>query len=70
MKKVKGLNSTNWKLQNSHGDIKHSLGNTVNNTVITISGARWVLELLGRMLGKVYDCLRVYISFTPESNIK
>ena len=34
MKKVKGLRSTNWQLQNSHGDVKYSIGNIVSNTVI------------------------------------
>ena len=27
-KKVKGLGSTNWQLQNSHGDIKYSIRNS------------------------------------------
>ena len=43
MKKVKGLRSTNWQLQNSHGDVKYSIGNIVNNVVITmndVSGTR------------------------------
>ena len=30
---------------NSHGDVKFSIGNIVNNIVITMYGARWVLEL-------------------------
>ena len=34
MKKVKGLKSTNWLSQNSHGDVKYSIGNTVNNILI------------------------------------
>ena len=46
-KKVKGLRRTNWKLQNSHRDVKHSTGNTVNNIVVTMYGARWVLEISG-----------------------
>ena len=37
MKKVKGI-STNWQLQNSHRDVKYSIGNIVNNIVITIYG--------------------------------
>lgn len=36
MKKLKGLGSTNWQLQNSHGDVKHSRGSIVNNIVVTI----------------------------------
>ena len=31
LKKVKGLRSTNWLLQNSHGIVKSSIGNIVNN---------------------------------------
>ena len=53
---MKGLRSTNWKLQNSPGDVKHSIGNIVN-TVITTYGARWVLEIQGGTLYKVHDCL-------------
>lgn len=47
MKKVKGLRSTNWQLHNSHGNVNYSIGNTVNNTIITMYGARAV-DLLGR----------------------
>ena len=33
-KKVKGLRSTNWLLQNSHWDVKYGIGNIVNNNLI------------------------------------
>ena len=33
--------------KNSHGDVKYSIGNIVNNTVITMDGARWVLDSSG-----------------------
>ena len=36
MRKEKGLRSTNWLLQNSHGGVKYSIGNIVNNIPITI----------------------------------
>ena len=39
VKKVKGLRSTNWQLQKSHGDVEYSTGNRVNNTVITLDSA-------------------------------
>ena len=39
---MKGLKSTNWQLQSSHGDVKYSVGNVVNNVLITMYGARWV----------------------------
>ena len=45
VKKVTGLRSINWLLQNSHRDIKYSIGNIINNTVIIIC-YRWVLDLL------------------------
>ena len=44
VKKVKGLRSTNWQLQNSHEDVKDSIGKTVNNIVIMVYNARWVLD--------------------------
>ena len=36
VKQVEGLRSTNWQLQNSHGDVKYRLGFIINNTVITV----------------------------------
>lgn len=41
------LNSANWWLQNSHRDVDYSVGNIVNNIVITTCGARWALETPG-----------------------
>ena len=46
VKKVTGL-STKWHLQNRHGDAKFSIVNIVNNTVIIMYDAMWVLYLLG-----------------------
>ena len=46
-------NNTNWLLENNHGDVKCSIGNIVNNTVIPICGARQMLDLLGRSLSKL-----------------
>ena len=40
--KGKGIKSTNWLLRNSPGDVKYSMGNVVNNIVITMYGVRWV----------------------------
>ena len=53
MKKVKGLRSTNWQLQNSHGDVNSSIRNIINNTVKTMYGVRWVLHLWGVHLGSL-----------------
>lgn len=35
------------KLQNSHGDVKESIGDIDNNIVITMYGARRIPEILG-----------------------
>ena len=32
--------------------MKHSIGNVVHNALITMDGARWVLEILGDLLVK------------------
>ena len=48
MKKVKGFKK--YKLaviQNSHGDVKCSIGNIVNNIVLAMYGVRSVLDLGG-----------------------
>lgn len=56
--KEKRLRSTNWKLHNSHWDVKDSIGNTANNIVITLYGARWILEIWGGGAPcKIYYCL-------------
>ena len=34
-------------IQNSHRDVKYNIGNIVSNVVITMYGARWVLDLVG-----------------------
>ena len=47
----------NRKLQTSHKDVKNSTGNVVDHIVITMYGARWVLELSGGSLCKLYNCL-------------
>ena len=40
VKKVKGLRSTNWSLQNSHKDVKYKRKNIGNNIIITMHDAR------------------------------
>ena len=57
VKKVKGLGSTHWQLEN-HEEIKYSLGNVVNN-VMTMHGEMWVKDLLGDQFISdinVYQC--------------
>ena len=41
----------------SSWDVKYSIENVINNTVITMYGARWVLEIPGETLCEEYDCL-------------
>lgn len=38
-------------------NVKYSTGNLVSNIVISIYGARWVLELSGGSLCKLHKCL-------------
>ena len=68
VRKVKGLRSTGWHLQSSHGDVKYSIGNIINNIVITMYGARWLLEISRGPLYKLYDCVTTLL--TPETNTK
>ena len=57
VKKLKGLRSTNWQLQNSGEDVKCSIGSIVNSVIIIMYGVRWVLDLSGGSLCKLYKCL-------------
>lgn len=47
MKKGEGTKQDNWQLQNSHGDVKYSMGNIVDDVVRTMNGARWAPDLWG-----------------------
>ena len=44
-----------WKLQNSQRDVKYSIGNIVNNILITMYGVRWIQDLLGGSLSKLHN---------------
>ena len=57
VKRRKGLHSISWPLQNSHGDVKYSVGNISNNIVITMYGARSVLNLWWGSLCKLHKFL-------------
>ena len=46
VRNAKGLRSTSSWLQSAHRDVRYTVGNSVNNIVITMCGARWGLELL------------------------
>ena len=45
--KCEGINKYKLAVLNGHRDVKYSTGNRVNKIVITIYGARCVLELSG-----------------------
>ena len=67
-KKVRGLRSTNWQLQNSHGDVKYSIGNIVNSIVITVWCQVGTGNIGGGPLGK-YMIVQPLCCKT-ETNIK
>lgn len=46
---------------------KYSTGNSVDDIVIAMGGAKWVLEIPGGTLSKLYDCLTT-VPYT-ETNI-
>lgn len=50
---MKTYKFTNYK--NSYGDIKYSIGNTVNNIVITRYSIRWALDFMGESLHRIDD---------------
>ena len=45
----------------SHGDVKHSIGNIVNNIIITTYRVRWVQDLLGDHFCRLYKCLNTIL---------
>ena len=66
-KKVKGLRSTDWQLQNSHADVEYSLGNTVINSLLTMYGAGGVRDLSGWGISRFRNVWS--LGCTPETNI-
>ena len=44
---MKGIKKNQLAVMKSHKDVKHSIGKTVNNIVISLYGVGWVLDLLG-----------------------
>ena len=45
--KGKWINKYKSTVTESHGDIKYSIENKVNNIITTVYGVRWVLEFWG-----------------------
>ena len=68
VKTLKGLRGTNWWLHSSQGDVKFSIENMVSNIVITMYGARRVLDLSGGTLYKLDNCLTTMLY--TETNVK
>ena len=54
VKKVKGLRSPDWSVQNNHGGVKYNSGNMVNNILKAMCGVGRVRDFWGRSLGKLY----------------
>ena len=52
--KSEEIKNYNCQSQNSLRDI-NNIGNIVNNIIVTMYSAKWVLEILGEQLCKVYD---------------
>ena len=66
VKKVKGLRNKNGHLQNCRGGVEYSLGNLVNNTVITMYS---VGQVLGSPAGSLCKKCKVYsLCRAPETN--
>ena len=59
---MKGLRRTNLLVQNSHGDVKYSIGNTDNHILITMYGVIWAQDLRRRSLSKLYNQWGVHLN--------
>lgn len=54
---LQGFRSTNWRLRNSHGDVKCSVETIVSDVATTRYTAGWVLDWSGGSLHGLYRCL-------------
>ena len=54
---MKGLQSANWYLKNSHRDVSDSMGNIVSNVVTTLNRAGEVSEIPRGLPCKLHDGL-------------
>ena len=54
-----------------NGDIKYSIGNVVNSSVVAIYGASWILEISGEHSVNIWlsNYYAVYLKFT-QNNIE
>ena len=69
--KVKRLRSTDWYLQNSHGEVsKLTIGNTVNDIAVSMNDASWGTRNTSRTLSKVHDRLTTKLYTWNQHKIK
>ena len=62
-----GLGSINISYNISHGDVKYSIGNRVDNTIITMYGDRWLLDCCSHHLVRYINI--EFLCYIPETNI-
>ena len=62
MKNQKGITSTNWQLQNNHGDEMYSIEDIIDNIIISMYGAGWVLDLSKGLFPKLYKYLIIALT--------
>ena len=55
--KGEGIKKYELMVTKQSWDVKYRVRNIDNHIVIIVYGARWVLELLGESLNKLYKCL-------------
>ena len=55
--KGEGIKNYQLVIKNIHGVVKYNIVNIISTTVIVMCRARWVLEILGKPLCRVNDCL-------------
>lgn len=67
VKNLMGLEVQIGSYKNSNRGVKYSIGNIVDNNIITIYCIRSVLDLSGSSLHKLHKCL--IMAFTPETNV-
>ena len=64
-KRLEGTKSHEHK-QVSHRGVIHSLGNIINNTVVTVYGDRWEVSLTMVVILQFIDTLQRYCRLAPR----
>ena len=69
-KRLKGTKSHEHRLsilkQVSHRGVTHSLGNIINNTVVTVYGDRWEVNLTMEVILQFTEILQRYCRLAPR----